>query len=330
MAQPKFDHVLQAASLLEGNSFKTPVLSSSYLNGSRLNKAQCFFKCENFQRSGAFKFRGAFTALSMLDEDQKKRGVVAFSSGNHAQAVALSGKLLGISTTIVMPTDAPELKVKATKSYGGNIIFYDRHKEDRVAIGKKISEENGLALIHPYDDKWVIAGQGTAAKELIEEVGTLDYLFVCVGGGGLISGSILSATALSPQCKIYGVEPLAGNDAQQSLRSGSIVKIATPVTIADGAQTQFIGDMTFEIMKQHVEDILTVTDNELVAAMHFFAERMKIVVEPTGCLGLAGLLQLAENPPPGFQLNSSTKIGVVVSGGNIDLLRFAELIKSHN
>ena len=327
---PTFMDVLDAASRLNNQAFKTPILSSTTLNELKLKGARCFFKCENFQRSGAFKFRGAFSALGELDEDKKSRGVVAFSSGNHAQAVALSGSILGIKTTIVMPLDAPELKVKATQSYGGNIVFYDRHTEDRVAIGRRLADEHGLTLIHPYDNKWVIAGQGTAAKELFDEVGSLDYLFVCVGGGGLISGSALSAKALSPQCRIYGVEPEAGNDAQMSLQSGSIVKIATPITIADGAQTQYIGDLTFEIMKSHVEGIITVTDEELINCMRFFAERMKIIVEPTGCLGLAGLLKLAENPPPGFSLDSNTKIGVIVSGGNVDLIRFADLIKGSN
>lgn len=325
---PTFDDVLVAASRLNDQVFRTPILSSSTLNTYKLKGAQCFLKCENFQRSGAFKFRGAFTALSELSEEKKSRGVVAFSSGNHAQAVALSGNILGIKTTIVMPSDAPELKVKATQSYGGNIVFYDRQKEDRVAIGRRLADEHGFTLIHPYDNKWVIAGHGTAAKELFEEVGPLDYLFVCVGGGGLISGSALSTKALSPQCRIFGVEPVAGNDAQMSLQSGSIVKIATPVTIADGAQTQYIGDLTFEIMRTHIEGIITVTDEELVDCMHFFAERMKIIVEPTGCLGLAGLLKLAADPPPGFSLDSNTKVGVIVSGGNVDLIRFGELIKA--
>jgi threonine dehydratase len=227
-----------------------------------------------------------------------------------------------------MPTDAPELKVKATKSYGGNIVFYDRHLEDRVAIGLKLSEEQGMTLIHPYDNRDVISGQGTAAFELISEIGHLDYLFVCVGGGGLISGSALSAKAHNPLCKVYGVEPEAGNDAQMSLRTGSIVKIPTPVTIADGAQTQYIGNLTFEIMKSTVEDIITVSDEELKSCMHFFAERMKIVVEPTGCLGLAGLLKMAKNPESGLVLDINKKIGVILSGGNVDMIRFSSMIST--
>jgi threo-3-hydroxy-L-aspartate ammonia-lyase len=196
---------------------------------------EVFLKCENFQRMGAFKFRGGFNSMSKLTDEQKKCGVVTFSSGNHAQAIALSGKLLGIKTTIIMPTDAPKLKVAATKGYGGNVIFYDRYKDDRKKIAEKLQAETGCILIPPYDHPDVIAGQGTAAKELIEEVGELDHLFVCVGGGGLVSGCSLAAKALSPKCQVHGVEPEAGNDAQQSLAKGEIVAIDTPKTIADGA-----------------------------------------------------------------------------------------------
>lgn len=325
---PTFTDIVDAASRLRGFAHTTPVLQSTTANELlRLRNINCYFKCENFQRIGAFKFRGAYAAMTQLSTTQKINGVICFSSGNHAQAVALSGKLLGIKTTIVMPHDSPELKVKATLSYGGNIIFYDRKLEDRDLIGRSLAEKHDLTLIHPYDNKYVISGQGTVAKELFEEVGELDYLFVCVGGGGLISGSSLSARALSPNCKVIGVEPEAGNDAQQSLKEGRIVHIKTPDTIADGAQTQHIGELTFEIMKTHVHEIITVSDRELIESMKFFAERMKIIVEPTGCLGFAGLLKYALSNPLAFK-DDGARVGVIVSGGNVDLSRFAALIQS--
>jgi threo-3-hydroxy-L-aspartate ammonia-lyase len=281
--------------------------------------AEIFFKCENFQRMGAFKFRGAFNALSKFDERQRRAGVAAFSSGNHAQAIALSARLLGIPATIVMPLDAPAAKVAATRGYGGKVVTYDRYTEDREQIGRELAREQGLTLIPPYDHPDVIAGQGTAAKELIEETGPLDALFVCLGGGGLLSGSALAVRQLAPGCRIYGVEPEAGNDAQQSFRSGAIVHIDTPKTIADGAQTQHLGAYTFEIIRRDVDDILTATDEQLVDAMRFFAERMKMIVEPTGCLGFAAAREMAP------QL-AGKRVGVIVSGGNVDLARFAELI----
>lgn len=276
-----YEDVVAAAGRIEGHAHRTPVLTSRTANEEL--GAEIFFKAENMQRMGAFKFRGGFNALSRFNEAQRKAGVVAFSSGNHAQAIALSAKLLGIPATIIMPEDAPASKIAATRGYGGNVVTYDRYKEDREAIGRKLAEEKGMTLIPPYDHADVIAGQGTAAKELFEEVGELDYFFVCLGGGGLLSGSALATRALSPKCKLYGVEPEAGNDGQQSFRSGSIVHIDTPKTIADGAQTQHLGSLTFPIIQRDVDDILTVSDAELVDAMRFFASRMKIVVEPTGC-----------------------------------------------
>jgi len=312
-----YEDVVAAAGRIEGHAHRTPVLTSRTANEEL--GAEIFFKAENLQRMGAFKFRGGFNALSRFSEAQRKAGVVAFSSGNHAQAIALSAKLLGIPATIIMPEDAPASKIAATRGYGGNVVTYDRYTEDREAIGRKLAEEKGMTLIPPYDHADVIAGQGTAAKELFEEVGELDYFFVCLGGGGLLSGSALATRALSPKCKLYGVEPEAGNDGQLSFRSGSIVHIDTPKTIADGAQTQHLGSLTFPIIRRDVDDILTVSDAELVAAMRFFASRMKIVVEPTGCLGFAAARKMKE------ELRGK-RVGVLISGGNIDIERFAALL----
>jgi threonine dehydratase len=314
---PTYDDVAAAAQRIEGHAHRTPVLRSRTADEEL--GAQIFFKAENMQRMGAFKFRGAFNALSRFDAAQRKAGVVAFSSGNHAQAIALSARLLGIPATIVMPQDAPAAKVAATKGYGGKVVLYDRYTEDREAIGRRLAEEGGLALIPPYDHPDVIAGQGTAAKELFDEVGPLDALFVCLGGGGLLSGSALAARALSPDCKIYGVEPEAGNDGQQSFRSGAIVHIDTPQTIADGAQTQHLGNYTFDIIRRDVDDVLTVSDAQLVEEMRFFAARMKIVVEPTGCLGFAAARAMRE------QLKGK-RVGVIISGGNVDMARFCALL----
>ena len=311
---PTYDDVVQAAARLAGTANHTPVLTSRTINEEL--GAELFFKCENMQRMGAFKFRGAYNALSKFTPEQRSAGVVAFSSGNHAQAIALAAKLLGMPATIVMPHDAPAAKVAATKGYGGKVVIYDRYKEDREQIGRDLADQHGLTLIPPYDHPDVIAGQGTAAKELFEETGPLDALFVCMGGGGLLSGSALSARALSPQCRLYGVEPEAGNDGQQSFRSGAIVRIDTPNTIADGAQTQQLGQFTFPIIRREVDDILTATDDELVQCMRFFAERMKIVVEPTGCLGFAAARRMKN------QLRGK-KVGILISGGNIDLARLA-------
>ena len=268
---------------------------------------------------GAFKFRGALNALSQLSPEQKKAGVIAFSSGNHAQGIALAAQILNIPATILMPIDSPEVKVAATQGYGAKVIRFDRYTQDREQLCRELAEQNGLTIIPPYDHVDIIAGQGTAAKELFEEVGELDALFVCLGGGGLLSGCALAARALSPNCKVYGVEPEAGNDAQQSFRSGKIVHIATPKTIADGAQTQHIGHYTFELIKQNVDDILTVTDAQLVDRMKFYAERMKIIVEPTGCLSFAAALNMKE------QLRGQ-RVGIIISGGNVDIKRFAELM----
>jgi threonine dehydratase len=314
---PTYVDVAAAAERIAGKATRTPVLTSRTANEEA--GAEVFFKCENFQRMGAFKFRGAMNALSKFDARQRAAGVVAFSSGNHAQAIALSAKLLGIPATIIMPLDAPAAKVAATRGYGGNVVTYDRYTEDREEIGRNLAEKHGMTLIPPYDHPDVIAGQGTAAKELIEEVGALDALFVCLGGGGLLAGSALAARELAPACTIYGAEPEAGNDGQQSFRSGSIVHIETPKTIADGAQTQHLGQYTFPIIKRDVTDILTATDEQLVACMRFFAERMKMVVEPTGCLGFAAARAIKD------QLKGK-RVGVIVSGGNVDMERYAPFL----
>jgi len=326
---PTFDDVVEASNILEGIAHNTPVMTSRTLN-DQLN-CQAFFKCENFQRMGAFKFRGGYNALSHLTEEQRTCGVLTFSSGNHAQAIALSAQLLGCQATIIMPLDAPKLKVAATQGYGGNVVFYDRYKENRDDIARQIQQESGAVFVPPYDDKYVIAGQGTSAKELLESLVTdhniqdgLDYLFVCLGGGGLISGCALAADALSPNCKVIGVEPEAGNDAQQSLAKGEIVTIATPPTIADGAQTQYIGKLTFEIIKSKVHSIITVTDQELIDDMKFFGERMKMTVEPTGCLSIAGLRKMVRQG----EIPAGSRCGVIISGGNVDLTRYCELISS--
>lgn len=316
-ALPTYDDILQAAERIDGVANRTPVLTSRTVNEEF--GAEVFFKCENMQRMGAFKFRGAYNALASFSPEQRRAGVVAFSSGNHAQAIALSAKLLGMPATIVMPKDAPAAKVAATRGYGGKVVFYDRYTEDREQIGRALAEQQGLTLVPPYDHPDVIAGQGTAAKELFDETGPLDAFFVCLGGGGLLSGSALATRALSPGCLIYGVEPEAGNDGQQSFRSGSIVHIDTPKTIADGAQTQHLGQLTFPIIQREVDDILTVSDDELVQCMRFFAERMKIVVEPTGCLGFAAARRMKDKL-------RGKRVGILVSGGNIDLARFASLI----
>ncbi len=316
---PTYADVVAAAARIDGHAHRTPVLRSRFADA--LLGAEVVFKCENFQRSGAFKFRSAYSALSRFTDAQRRAGVVAFSSGNHAQAIALAAQLLGMPATIVMPHDSPAIKLAATRGYGAEVVSYDRFTEDREAIGRRLAGERGMTLIPPFDHPDVIAGQGTATKELIEEVGALDYLFAPMGGAGLISGAALAARALAPRCRVYGVEPEAGNDGQQSFRAGAIVHIATPRTIADGAQTQHLGELTFAIVRRELADVLTASDAQLVEAMRFFAERMKIVVEPTGCLGFAAARHA------GLPLRGK-RVGVILSGGNIDLVRYAELLRA--
>ncbi|MGY2894867.1 threo-3-hydroxy-L-aspartate ammonia-lyase [Deinococcus sp. UYEF24] len=313
-----YQDVVDAHERIAGVISRTPVLTSTTAN-ERVG-AQLHFKCENFQRMGAFKFRGAYNALAQFTPEQRRLGVVAFSSGNHAQGIALAARLLGIPAVIVMPTDAPTIKLEATRGYGAEVVLYHRATEDREAIGQRLAAERGLTLIPPYDHLHVMAGQGTAAKELFEEIGPLDVLLVPLGGGGLLSGCATVARALHPGCRVIGVEPQAGNDGQQSFRSGQIVHIGLPATIADGAQTQHLGRHTFPVILERVDDVVTATDQELVEAMSFFAGRMKMLVEPTGCLGAAAAF--------GRQLDlRGQRVGVMVSGGNIDLARFGSLLQ---
>lgn len=309
--------LLDAEKALSGVVHRTPVLTSRQADG--LAGARVFFKCESFQRTGSFKFRGAYNAIRLLTEAQRKRGVIAFSSGNHAQAIALAARLLDASATIVMPFDAPAVKISATRDYGAQIRFYDRERENRETIAAQLSEQFGLALIPPYDHRDIIAGQGTAAKELIEEAGSLDYLFVCVGGGGLISGSSIAAVELSPGCRVVGVEPETGNDAQQSFLQGRVVSIPTPDTIADGARTQHIGKLVLPILQANVQTIVTVDDQQLCEQMRFFFDNLKIVVEPTGCLAAAAVLNRKLDIV-------GVRIGVIVSGGNVDAELFSRCL----
>jgi threonine dehydratase len=309
--------VVAAAGRLQGVAHRTPVRSSPSLDaavGTRL-----FLKCENLQRGGAFKFRGAWNAVSSLDVDQRRRGVAAYSSGNHAQAVACAARLLDIPATIVMPADAPAIKRSATERHGARVVSYDRHREDRVAICQSLADERGLAVIPPFDHREVIAGQGTAALELFEEVGALDALFVPLGGGGLLAGTVLAARAMCPACQVYGVEPAAGDDGRQSLRRGERVRIAVPDTIADGAQTQQLGALTFPIISAGVTDILAVEDALLVDQMRRLAGELQLVVEPTGALGLAGARSMGKSL-------HGRRVGVILSGGNIDPPSLAALL----
>lgn len=306
-----------AAGRLAGVAHRTPVATSRQFDA----RAGCeaHFKLENLQRMGAFKFRGAYNALAQLDRAQRAAGVVAFSSGNHAQAVALAGSLLGIPTTIVMPADAPAVKVAATRGYGAEVVFYDRaagHSREEAAA--RISREKGATLVPPFDHRDVIAGQGTAAKELLEDAGPLDYLFVCCGGAGLLSGCAVAASHLSPGTRVIGVEPAAGDDAARSLRTRTLQRVDNPVTIADGARTESLGALTFPLVLRHVHDIITVTDPQLVEAMRFLWERMKLVVEPTGALATAGVL----SGPIDVR---GRRVGIIVSGGNVDLKAMATL-----
>jgi len=306
-----------AAQRLHGVAHRTPVMTSRTFDARTGTKS--FFKCENFQRMGAFKFRGAYNALSRLAPDAARRGVVAFSSGNHAQAVALAGQLLCIPATIVMPADAPVVKMEATRGYGAEVITYDRAAgQDREKFAAGIAAERGATLIPPFDHAHVIAGQGTAAKELLEETGPLDWLFVCCGGGGLLSGCAVAARHLSPGIKVVGVEPEAGDDAARSFRTKTLQRVEDPRTIADGARTQSLGKLTFPLVLANVHDFLTVSDAELVEAMRFLWERMKLVVEPTGALATAGVLS-------GRLDTRGARIGVILSGGNVDLRAAAKL-----
>lgn len=304
-----FEDIAAAHERIKRQTKRTPVLTSRTIDA--LSGAKVFFKCENLQRMGAFKFRGAYNALSQLPEDRRRQGVIAFSSGNHAQAVALAGRLLGIKTLIVMPHDAPKVKLDATRGYGAEVVQYAKG-EAREEVAGRLARERNLTVIPPFDHAHVIAGQGTAGKELIEDAGALDLLMVPCGGGGLLSGCAVAAKHLLPQCRVIGVEPAAGDDATQSFATKRLVTINVPDTIADGARTPSLGKITFPLVLRHVDDMLTVTDDELLGAMFFLWERMKIVVEPTGALAFAALFhkKLA---------SEGLRIGIVLSGGNVDL-----------
>ena len=310
MTLPTFADVESAATQIAGVAHKTPVVTSKTIDTR--TGASLFFKCENLQRAGAFKFRGAYNALSRFTDDQKKRGVVTFSSGNHAQAIALAGQVLGIPRVIVMPSDAPAVKKIATEGYGGEVILYDRDKEDREAIGKRLAAERGLTLIPPYDHPHIIAGQGTATLELIQETGPLDLLFVPCGGGGLLSGSAIAAKALAPKCRVIGVEPAAGDDATRSFRTRQLQTVDNPKTVADGARTPSLGSLTLPLVLEHVSDMATVDDPTLLKTMFYLWERIKLVVEPTGALGAAAAID-GTTPIRGL------RVGVILSGGNVDL-----------
>lgn len=307
---PTFADIESASARLAGRAHRTPVLVSRGLND--VAGASLFFKCENFQRAGAFKFRGAYNALSQLSDHQRSAGVLTFSSGNHAQAIALAGSLLGIPTTIVMPSDAPRVKREATQAYGGQVIIYDRQTQDREAIGRDVAASRGLTIVPPFDHPHIIAGQGTAARELIDDVGPLDVLLAPCGGGGLLSGTAVAAKSLSPSCRVIGVEPRAGDDGVRSFATGVRQTVHNPHTIADGARTPSLGQLTFTLILAHVAQIVAVDDEALVRTMRRLAERLKIVVEPTGALAAAAVLDRVV-PVGGL------RVGLIISGGNVDL-----------
>ena len=305
-----------AAKRLAGIAHRTPVLTSRTVN-DRTN-ARVFFKCENFQRTGSFKFRGAYNALAQLSEAQKQKGVLTFSSGNHAQAIALAGQLLDIPTTIVMPDDAPTVKQSATRGYGAEVVLYNRWETNREELAQTLAKEREFVFIPPYDHPHVVAGQGTAAKELIEEVGQLDLLLVCCGGGGLLSGSAIASKAVLPNCQVIGVEPERADDATRSFHTKTLQTVKNPDTIADGARTPSLGQITFPLVLHYVDDMVTVSEEAIVRTMFFLWERLKIVVEPTGVLAAAALLEGVVTAP-------KTRIGVMISGGNVDLAKVGQL-----
>jgi len=302
------EDVAAAAVRLRGIAHRTPVHRSDTVDAQ--TGARVLFKCENFQRAGAFKFRGAYNALALLAPEQRRRGVITYSSGNHAQALALAGRMLGAPVTIVMPSDAPAVKVAATRGYDGDVVLYDRNGPTREEIGERIARERGLAIIPPYDHPDVVAGQGTVALELIEEVGPLDLLLVPCGGGGLLSGCAVAARALSPRCKVVGVEPATADDATRSFRTRTLHTVTNPDTIADGARTPSLGQVNFPLVLGLVDEFVTVSEEAIVDATTFLWSRLKIVVEPTGALATAAILD-------GLAVKG-LRVGVVVSGGNVD------------
>ncbi len=316
-----YDDVAAAARRLDGVVHRTPVMTSRTIN-ERVG-AEVVFKCENLQRTGAFKIRGGYNAMAQLSPDEKERGVITYSSGNHAQAIALGGRLHDVDATIVMPENAPQVKLDATRGYGAEVVTYDPDTTVREKLSQQIAEERGLTLVPPYDHPDVVAGQGTAGDELFDEVGDLDALLVCCGGGGLLSGCALAARHHAPDCTVIGVEPNEGDDATRSFRTGELKTVENPDTIADGARTPYLGEVTFPLVLAHADDMVTVSDAALVRAMHLLWERMKIVVEPTGALGAAALLD-------GVVSGNDRRIGVLVSGGNVDLGRAAALFEAYD
>lgn len=307
---PTAQSVQNAAHRLRGVAHRTPVITSRTLD--ELTGARVFLKCENLQRGGAFKFRGAYNALVQLDAEQRRAGVVTFSSGNHAQAVALAGRLLDIRTAIVMPVDAPSSKIEATRGYGAEVVLYDRARENREEIARRLQGERGMTLIPPYDHADVIAGQGTAALELLEDAGPLDALFAPCGGGGLLSGSALAAREQAPTCRVVGVEPETADDATQTFRTGTLQTVQDPPTIADGLRTPSLGSLTWPLVREHVSEMRTVPDSSIIDAMRFLWTRTKLVVEPSGAASAAGLLAAGDEFRGG-------RVGVILSGGNVDL-----------
>ena len=315
----QFTDIQTAALRLEGVAHRTPILTSQTLNA--VLGCEVFMKAENFQRMGAFKFRGGYNAINALTDAERACGVFAFSSGNHAQAVALAARLHGCKATILMPADAPQMKLDATRGYGAEVITYDRYRQDRSALAKQLSEERNAVLIPPYDYLPVMAGQGTCGLEIAEEIADLDALIVCTGGGGFLSGCTVAAKAVQPAIKVFGAEPEAGNDGQQSLRSGQIVSIDVPKTICDGQQTQAVGAHPWEVIRTMVSDILTAADATVIDAMRFAFERMKLVLEPSGACALAALME-------NRAAFAGQRVAVTLSGGNIDFGRFSALLQT--
>ena len=317
----QFADIRAAAVRINGVAHRTPILTSRTLDA--MLGCEVFLKAENFQRMGAFKFRGGYNAINALTDAERARGVFAFSSGNHAQAVALAARLHNCKATILMPADAPQMKLDATRGYGAEVITYDRYRQDRSALAKQLSEERNAVLIPPYDYLPVMAGQGTCALEIAEEVANLDALIVCTGGGGFLSGCAVAAKAVQPAIKVYGAEPEAGNDVQRSLRSGQIVSIDVPKTICDGQQTQAVGNHPWEVIRTMVGDVLTVADATVIDAMRFAFERMKLVLEPSGACALAALMANRTS-------FAGQRVAVTLSGGNIDFGRFSALMQTRN
>jgi threo-3-hydroxy-L-aspartate ammonia-lyase len=312
-----YERVVDAADRIRGVAHRTPIVTSRSVDERVGGKV--YFKCENLQKAGAFKFRGAFNALSALTSEQRRRGVITYSSGNHAQAIALAGRILGVPAAIVMPQDAPAVKAEATRGYGGEVILYDKHQTTREELAQRLAHDRGLTIIPPYDHAEVIAGQGTAAKELLEDAGPLDLLLVPCGGGGFLSGSAITVDALAPLCRVIGVEPAMADDATRSFRTGVLHKVSNPETIADGARTPYLGALTFPLVRRHVDDMVTVTEDAITRSMFYVWERIKMVIEPTGALTVAALL---EGTVPARGL----RVGVMLSGGNVDLAALAPLL----